>query len=43
LIVERAFEGGAADAVAEAASFAPDFSQDAVECFQGEGAGSCAM
>src|SRR6266403_40304 len=43
LIVERAFEGGAADAVAEAASFAPDFFQDAVECFQGEGAGSCAM
>ncbi len=30
LIVERAFQGGAADAVAEAAGFAPDFFQHAV-------------
>ena len=38
LIVERAFERGAADAVAEAAGFAPDFFQHAVERFQREGA-----
>jgi len=30
LIVERAFKGGAANAVAEAAAFAPDFFQHAV-------------
>ncbi len=36
LIVERAFEGGAADAVAEAAGFAPDFVQQAVDGFQSE-------
>src|SRR6267143_1270517 len=38
LIVERAFESGAADAMAETAGFAPDFFQHVVECFQGEGA-----
>ena len=42
LIVERAFESGAAYAVAEAAGFAPDFFQHAVEGFQGEAAAGCA-
>ena len=42
LIVERAFEGGAADAVAEAAGFAPDFFQHAVESLQGDSATACA-
>src|SRR5258708_1477095 len=37
LVVERAFESGAADAVAEAAGFGPDFFQHAVEGFYGEG------
>ncbi len=38
LIVERAFESGAANAVAEPAGFTPDFFQHAVEGFQGEAA-----
>jgi hypothetical protein len=38
LIVERAFESWAADAVAKAAGFAPDFFQHAIECFHSEGA-----
>src|SRR5229473_8251593 len=40
LIVERAFESGAADTVAEAAGFGPDFFQHAVKSFQGKGAGA---
>ena len=36
LIVERAFEGRAADAMAEAPGFAPDFLQHAVKGFQGK-------
>src|SRR5256885_9431993 len=42
LIVERAFQSGAADAMAETAGFAPDFLQHAVERFQGEVAATCA-
>jgi len=36
LIVERAFESGAANAVAEAAAFAPDFFQHAVHRLKGK-------
>ena len=42
LIVERTVERGAADAVAEAAVFAPDFFQHAVERLQGEGSAALA-
>ena len=38
LIVERAFESGAADAVAEAVGFAPGLAQHAVKGFESKGA-----
>ena len=40
LVVERAIERGAADAVSEAARFAPDFMEHAVESFESEAARS---